>query len=424
MYKKNELKNLIYIQENKPCNEQTVKGLFRSIVEPVLEKNVEALVLCRLEEKSKEDFNSILKRLEYSNAKVYDFSTTPVSEKFENILKENIWDKTEFIYVLAERFGAVLIFDYEEGLIPNFAQIYSMYNSKNLSDAFEIINENSKVDLSDYQERMRPDRRDNDVLNNSIKKLIENLNETNQEVLISGMEKESASDAESLAARLEFLLAKSSHIAHEMRNLLSICQLYSNIIEKQEHKIKIEDDEAKKSIVNARDCIRKSLKMTGNLLLDFKSINSVDLKEHDLKEIIQLSVDMARIYANGKEIGFEINIPAPMSVLVDENKILSVMINLIKNAVESIDDKGKISVKTEITDENVKIKVSNDGKPISKSIQEKIFEEGFTTKPAGSGLGLVICKKTLEEQFAQLQLVKSDDESTEFEITVLKGVNC
>lgn len=424
MYKKNELKNLIYIQENKPCNEQTVKGLFRSIVEPVLEKNVEALVLCRLEEKSKEDFNSILKRLEYSNTKVYDFSTSPVSEKFENILKENIWDKTEFIYILAERFGAVLIFDYEEGPMPNFAQIYSMYNSKNLSDAFDVINANSKVDLNDYQERMRPDRRDNDVLNNSIKKLIENLNETNQEVLISGMEKESAPDAESLATRLEFLLAKSSHIAHEMRNLLSICQLYSNIIEKQEHKIKIEDDEAKKSIVNARDCIRKSMKMTGNLLLDFKSINSVDLKEHDLNHIIQSSVDMARIYANGKEIGFESDIPVSTSILVDENKILSVMINLIKNAVESIDNKGKISVKTEITDENVKIKISNDGKPIPKSIQEKIFEEGFTTKPTGSGLGLVICKKTLEEQFAQLQLVKSDDESTEFEITVLKGVNC
>lgn len=425
MYKpKNELKNLIYIQENKPCNEQTVKGLFRSIVEPILEKNVEALILCRLEDKSKEEFNGILKRLEYANTKVYDFSTKPVSEKFENILKENIWDKTEFIYVLTERFGAVLIFDFEENEIPNFAQIYSMYNSKKLSEAFDVINANSKIDLSEYQEKMRPDRRDNEVLNNSIIKLIENLNETNQEVLISGMEKESVPDADSLAARLEFLLTKSSHIAHEMRNLLSICQLYSNIIEKQEHKISIDDEEARKSIINARDCIKKSMKMTGNLLLDFKSLNSIDLKEYDLNELIKSGVDMAKIYANGKEIDFEVVSPKSANVLIDENKLLSVMINLIKNAVESIDEKGRISVKTEIAEENVKIQISNNGKPISKSIQDKIFEEGFTTKPTGSGLGLVICKKTLEEQFAQLQLLKSDDDSTEFEITVLKGVNC
>lgn len=424
MYKKNELKNLIYIQENKPCNEQTVKGLFRSIVEPILEKNVEALVLCRLEDKGKEDFNGILKRLEYANTKVYDFSTKPVSEKFENILKEDIWDKTEFIYVLTERFGAVLIFDFEESEIPNFAQIYSMYNSKKLSEAFDVINANSKVNLSEYQEKMRPDRRDNEVLNNSITKLIESLNETNQEVLISGMEKESVPDADSLAARLEFLLTKSNHIAHEMRNLLSICQLYSNIIEKQEHKITIDDEEARKSILNARECIRKSMKMTGNLLLDFKSLNSIDLKEYDLNELVKSGLDMAKIYANGKEIDFEVDSPKNANVLIDENKLLSVMINLIKNAIESIDKKGKISVKTEVAEENVKIKISNNGKPISKSIQDKIFEEGFTTKPAGSGLGLVICKKTLEEQFAQLQLLKSDDDSTEFEITVLKGVNC
>lgn len=424
MYKKNELKNLIYIQENKPCNEQTVKGLFRSIVEPILEKNVEALVLVRLEEKSQNDFNGILKRLEYSNTKVYDFSQKLISSKFENIIKENIWDKTEFIYVLTERFGAVLIFDYEEDDIENLAQVYFMYNSKKLSDAFDVINANSKVDLSEYQEKMRPDRRDNEVLNHSIKKLIENLNETNQEVLISGMEKENVPDADDLAARLEFLSAKSSHIAHEMRNLLSICNLYSSIIEKQENKIKIEDEEAKKSILNARECIRKSMKMTGNLLLDFKSLNNVDLKEHDLEELVQSSIDLAKIYANGKNIEFELKTSQTANILADENKILSVMINLIKNAIESIEDKGKISVKTKIGDENVKITVSNNGKPISKAIQDKIFEEGFTTKSTGSGLGLVICKKTLEEQFAQLQLVKSDDDSTEFEITVLKGVNC
>lgn len=424
MYKKNELKNLIYIQENKPCNEQTVKGLFRSIVEPILEKNVEALVLFRLEDKSQNNFNSILKRLEYSNTKVYDFSQKPVSPKFENIIKENIWNKTEFIYVLTERFGAVLIFDYEEDDIENLAQVYFMYNSKKLSDAFDVINANSKIDLSEYQEKMRPDRRDNEVLNHSIKKLIENLNETNQEVLISGMEKENIPDVDSIAARLEFLSAKSSHIAHEMRNLLSICNLYSSIIEKQESKIKIEDEEAKKSILNARDCIKKSMKMTGNLLLDFKSLNNVDLKEYDLHELVQSGLDLAKIYANGKNIDFELKIPQTVNILADESKILSVMINLIKNGIESIEDQGKISVRTEICDENVKITVSNNGKPISKSIQDKIFEEGFTTKSTGSGLGLVICKKTLEEQFAQLQLVKSDEDSTEFEITVLKGVNC
>lgn len=421
MYKKNELKNLTYIQENKPCNEQTIKGLFSSIVEPILEAKIEAVVLCRLEEKSKEDFNGILKRLEYSTAKVYDFSKELISEKFEYVLKENIWDKTEFIYVLAERFGSVLIFDYDEVEIDGFAQVYTMHNSKNLADVFNIINANSFVNLKDYYDKFRPDRRENDILNCSIRKIIESLNETNQEILISQKEKETTIDNVDASVRLEFLLTKSSYIAHEMRNLLSICNLYSSIIDKHAEKITIEDANARESIINARNCIKKSMQMLGNLLLDFKSLKGSDLKEHDLKNLVITALKMARIYANGKDILFEYVIPETATILIDEDKLLAVLINLVKNAVESIEEKGKIVIKTEVGEENVKITVSNDGKPISKEIQEKICEEGFTTKVTGTGLGLAICKENLASQFGQLQLKKSDETSTEFEVTILKS---
>ena len=421
MYKKNELKNLIYIQENKPCNEQTIDGLFRSIVEPILEQPVEALVLCRLEEKSREAFGGMLKRLEYSNSKLYDFSDKPLGSKFENILKEKIWDKTEFIYVLTNRFGAVLIFDYEESELDGFAQMYLLHNSKNLSDAFDVIKANSTVDLNDYQERMQPDRRDNDILNSSIRKIVENLNETNQEVLISQMTSEPEQDNADVAGRLEFLMTKSSYIAHEMRNLLSICNLYSEIIEKQGKKITFDDAEVEKSISNARDCIRKSLRMAGNLLLEFKSLNNADLKEYDLKDLVESAVGLTQSYAFGKNIEFKAEIAQTIGVLADENKFLAVLINLIKNAVESIEETGHIVVRTEIAGENAKIIVSNNGAPIKKELQENILAGGVTTKASGTGLGLVICKKTLEEQFGQLRLIKSDEISTEFEITILKA---
>lgn len=420
VYKKNKLKDLIYIQENKPCNEQTIKGLFRSIVEPILEQHSPSLILCRLEDKSKRDFDGIIKRLKYSNAKVYDFSDNPL-ENFENVLKEKIWDKTEFVYVLTDRFGAVLIFDYSENELKDFAQVYILHNSKNLSDSFDIINENSSIDLNEYQEKFRPDRRDNDVLNSSIRKLIENLNETNQEVLISQIERETVEEAGDAASRLEFLLTKSNYIAHEMRNLLSICNLYSNIIEKQEHKIIFENKDVEKSIKNARDCIKKSLKMTGNLLLDFKSLNNIDLKVYDLNEMVNSGIELAQIYSNNKVITFKKEIANTTEILVDETKFLTVLINLIKNAVENIEEKGEISIKTEVLEENAKITITNTGKPIGQEVQEKIFEEGFTTKASGSGFGLAICRKTLEEQFAQLNLIKSDATSTEFEVTVLKG---
>lgn len=423
MYQKNKLKDLIYIQENKACNKQTVKGLFRSIVEPILNEESETLVLFRLEENSKEDFSGLLKRLEYSNAKVYDFSDTPYHGKFQNVLKEKIWNKTEFVYVLTGRFGASFLFDYEECDIKDFAQVYMLYNSKDLSDSFNIINDNSKIDLSEYPERLRPDRRENIALNSSIRKIIENLNETNEDLIISEMEKETVQENEDLNAKLNFILTKSSYIAHEMRNLLSICNLYSEIIDKQAFRVKFEDNNTEKSILNARNCIRKAMKMAGNLLLDFKSIQKNDFKENKLDELLGSAIDLAQIYSNGKDIQFKCEIEKDINVLVDENKFIAVIINLIKNAVESIEEKGEIIIKAtgKEDEKKAKIKISNNGIPISKEIQERIFEEGFTTKTTGSGIGLVICKKTLEEQFAQLKLVQSNEISTEFEITLLKG---
>ena len=430
MYKKNELKNLIYIQENKPCNEQTIKSLFRSIVEPILDDKIESIILYRLGNRSKENFGSLLKRLEYSNAKIYDFSSEPINQNVknaQNVLSENIWDKTEFVYVLAERFGAVLIFDYEISEIDGFAEFYLLHNSKNLSESFDIIKSNAepnaKAELTDYQEKHTPDRRDNVTLNNSIRKIVEILNEANQEalqeVLISEFENAHIQEDNILTSRLEFISNKSRYVSHELRNQLSICDLYSTIIQKQLNKLEINDETVETSLANAVNCIQKALKMAGNSLVDLKSLSNNDLQAYDLKTLTDMSVELSQVYINGKNIRINNNVKETTTILVDENKFLGVLINLIKNGIESITEEqraGLININAEIEAENVSILISNNGKPIEKEVQAKIYEDGFTTKAMGSGLGLSICRKSLEEQSAQLKLKKSDKESTEFEI--------
>lgn len=417
---KNRLKDLIYIQDNKPCNEQTIKGLFRAIVEPILDSSVQSIVMCRLEDKSKNDFNSILKRLEYSNAQVYDFSDVSISEKFTHVLKEKIWGKTEFIYVLAQRYGAVFIFDYDQSEINGFAEVYVLYNSKNLSDAFNLINANSTKDLQDYQEKWHPDRRDNDLLNSSVRKMLENLNETNQEVLISEIEKDQIRNNSEDMLKMNLILKNSSSVAHEIRNQLSICDLYSNILQKHFEKIHAEENTLN-SIKNAINCIQKSVKLANNSLLDLKSFKETKIQSIELNSVIQSVIELGKIYVQGKDIDIKNNLDENIFVRADENKLYAVLINLIKNAIEGIEKKGKISIKA-LNDENrVKITVSNDGPAIEKGLQNKIFDSGVTTKKTGSGLGLCICKKFIEEQKGLLRLLKSDSSSTDFEIILMKG---
>ena len=94
------------------------------------------------------------------------------------------------------------------------------------------------------------------------------------------------------------------------------------------------------------------------------------------------------------------------------------MINIIKNAIEAIENKGEICVTTSIKDDFVSIIISNDGAMIPEEKQKEIFKDGFTTKTEGNGIGLYVCQQTLEEQFARLELLKSDEKSTDFEILV------
>ena len=73
-----------------------------------------------------------------------------------------------------------------------------------------------------------------------------------------------------------------------------------------------------------------------------------------------------------------------------------------------------IKIKTEQDENSAIILVSNNAPGILEP--EKIFNEGFTTKSSGSGLGLWICKKNVEEQLGELELSRSTEDYTEFTI--------
>ena len=108
--------------------------------------------------------------------------------------------------------------------------------------------------------------------------------------------------------------------------------------------------------------------------------------------------------------------------MADENKLLNVIINLLYNAVDASSKDGEIKVQTEETQDNmIRILVSDNGCGIEEDKKDKIFEEGYTSKITGSGLGLYISKESMKELYGDLNLVKSDKDGTTFEILVPKA---
>ena len=69
-------------------------------------------------------------------------------------------------------------------------------------------------------------------------------------------------------------------------------------------------------------------------------------------------------------------------------------------------------------DDKIKIALINHGEMIDSDAQEKIFEQGYTTKKDGWGIGLSVCKKFIGSQFGTFELTKSDEQETIFTLTI------
>lgn len=411
----NPLRDFILEEPSKEYSKQTIKGLFRSIVETVLEADSqEGLVLYRVFDTEK--ISSTIKRLEFSSATLYSFSENKDFPNVKNVEKSNVWEEVEFVLVLAPRFSAVLIWDYSiEG--TGSSEICLIYNSREVTDVAKTIFENSTVDLSEYLVNYAPDRRENRLLNVAINKLVGRFDSVNEEIVISQAEKDNLAHSENLLREYEYTSAQAKFIAHEIKNHLSVIDLYAKIAENRFKNLKL-DSETKNSLENAISSIKNSTYSITHFIEELKNHALPILVEKKLSSIISDVVNLCAPKAKEANVKIVVNSKDDFRVHVDEIKIQSVFLNLIYNAIEAMDKGGQVLIKISKQGNFAQIIISDNAKGIEKKEQAKIFDEGFTTKLTGNGLGLSFSKKIMEMHFGALKLLKSDENGTDMEILI------
>lgn len=392
----NYLRELINSQENKVITKQTLRCMVRAALEPLLDNPEKGVVLHRIVNRN--GLLGLIKRLDFSDIETYDFS-----DESEN-LREKVWADTEFLCTMTHRYVSIIIWDNKTDN-KNYVRYYSIYNSKLQDEALDIINRNSIIDIKKFQETFRPDRRDNILLNSSIRRLTENLDEATKDAVLGFAE---------FQVKPAGYLPDVREISHEVKNQLSICDLYSEIIKKYCAKNEIQDE----TILNATNNITRAIKMANNSLLALKSTQAKQIKPCSIKDIVSVAEDLTKVYFECKNIEYIVDNKLNLKIMADENALVSVLVNLVKNAVEAFNteevlENGKyIKIKVEKRGEFVAIRVINNASKIENP--DLIFEKGVTTKATGSGLGLSICKKSIEEQMGQIKLDHSNDKDTEF----------
>lgn len=155
----------------------------------------------------------------------------------------------------------------------------------------------------------------------------------------------------------------------------------------------------------------------------FSKIGSVpELKENNLSEIVENTYNYLKPRISSG-VDFQLRMPKEPIIMDCNPELLSwVLENLVRNAVDAMQNRGRIELKLIEENHKIIICVRDNGPGIPSGLQKRIFEPGYTTKKRGWGLGLSLAKRIINDYHkGKIFVAKSDkDFGTEFKI-ILKG---
>lgn len=132
-----------------------------------------------------------------------------------------------------------------------------------------------------------------------------------------------------------------------------------------------------------------------------------------IQKIIEDSITISKYYALGKNIDIESICPSNIkNVYLDPDQIQEVLVNLLINSIDSIERKGKIEIRACPREDGLEIRIRDNGKGINDEILPFIFKPFFTTKPKGSGLGLSISKRLIENHKGNITIESKEGSGT------------
>jgi two-component system, sporulation sensor kinase A len=105
-----------------------------------------------------------------------------------------------------------------------------------------------------------------------------------------------------------------------------------------------------------------------------------------------------------------------LTALCNVDQIKQVFINLVKNAIEAMDNGGIINIEAKVDERWIVVTIKDNGKGIPNEIKNKLGEPFYTTKEKGTGLGLVICYNIIAEHKGKIDFVSEDGVGTTFTI--------
>lgn len=199
-------------------------------------------------------------------------------------------------------------------------------------------------------------------------------------------------------------------ITHEIKNPIAVVKGYLDMfnVNNIEH--------SKKYIPIIKEEINRVLV----LLEDFLSITKIQIvpEEMDLGILFDEVMDSFELMLKNKNIELECQKADEIYIYADYNRLKQVLVNLLKNSMESINEKGSIKIKYDILVNKIKIILIDNGKGMDKEELESLKNAFFTTKKNGTGLGIYLSNEIIEKHGGHMKYESWVNKGTKVTITL------
>lgn len=210
--------------------------------------------------------------------------------------------------------------------------------------------------------------------------------------------------------RLNLIGQLAAGISHEIRNPLTTVKGFLQFLG------------ARKQYENEKeymDLMISEIDRANSIITDFLSLAKVNADNISLKNINEIigkvfPMLQADAYNNNKEILLDLkSLP---EIMLNENEIKQLILNLVRNGLEAMPEKGKVTIRTYCIEDKVILEIKDEGPGIPEKIREKIGTPFFTTKETGTGLGIAISMGIAQRHHALFDF-ETGSNGTTFKIT-------
>jgi len=212
--------------------------------------------------------------------------------------------------------------------------------------------------------------------------------------------------------RLAVIGNMAAYVAHEIRNpLVTIGGFARSILRASQ-----QGDQAKQNAEIIVEEVNRLEKILANIMDFSKPVESVKVTSQ-INELLENTCSLMDPYFKNSRIEltrkFNSMIPG---IVIDPTQIKQVFLNLIKNAVESMPGGGSLLLETSLEDEHIKINITDTGEGMTAEIMQNIFVPFFTTKVDGTGVGLAVSQKIIDDHGGYIKVKSSLQDGTTFSI--------